>query len=357
MRILRYHARLAVLLAAFVSTNVHAQGVGINATGAAADTSAILDLSATNKGFLPPRMTAEQRLSIVQPATGLLVYQTDGAAGLWYNAGSSVSPNWRQVLDSSAIGPQPWSVNGSHVYYAPGFVGIGTANPNAPLSFPPVLSKKITLYPGASGDVGFGVAGNRLQIYADHSGADVAVGWDQAGTFNERFAFKPNGALAVNGSSGAAGQVLQSNGSASGATWVSPTHSAFGNFYSASSSTQLDLAGGAAATLLPDMTTSFTTTGNARVVISFNEVVIGLGCSGCAPALAELQVMVDGGLEHAATTGVSAGVWQTMTGTITTLLPAGNHTVALRGYVSILSVRFGAGGAFKSLLWVQVIPE
>ena len=41
-----------------------------------------------------------------------------------------------------------------------GSVGIGTATPNAPLGFPPSLGKKVTLYPGATGDGGFGMAGN-----------------------------------------------------------------------------------------------------------------------------------------------------------------------------------------------------
>ena len=96
-----------------------------------------------------------------------------------------------------------------------GNVGIGTANPNAPLAFPPSLGKKITLYPGATGDVGFAVAGNRLQIYADNPAADVAIGYDAAGTFNERFAVKPSGALAINGNTGALNTILTSGGGGS----------------------------------------------------------------------------------------------------------------------------------------------
>ncbi|MEP6673934.1 MAG: hypothetical protein ABJA78_02220 [Ferruginibacter sp.] len=98
-------------------------------------------------------------------------------------------------------------------------VGIDNSNPNAPLAFAPALGKKITLYPGATGDVGFGVGGNRLQIFSDNPNADVAIGYDAAGTFNERFAFKPNGALAVNGNLGSAGQLLSSNGSGA-ASWI-----------------------------------------------------------------------------------------------------------------------------------------
>ena len=100
-----------------------------------------------------------------------------------------------------------------------GKVGIGTITPNAPLGFPPLQGKKITLYPGATGDVGFGVAGNRLQIYSDSSAGDIALGYDSAGRFNERFAVKATGALALNGNIGTAGQVLQSNGSGAAAQW------------------------------------------------------------------------------------------------------------------------------------------
>ena len=99
-------------------------------------------------------------------------------------------------------------------------VGIGNNNPNAPLAFGADLGKKITLFPGASGDAGFGIAGNRLQIYSDNPNADVAIGYDVGGVFNERFAVKPNGALAVNGNTGSAGQILRSNGPGASASWA-----------------------------------------------------------------------------------------------------------------------------------------
>ena len=59
--------------------------------------SAILDLSSNSKGFLPPRMTATQRNAITSPATGLIVYQTDGNSGIYQFNGSS----WTWVKDES----------------------------------------------------------------------------------------------------------------------------------------------------------------------------------------------------------------------------------------------------------------
>lgn len=58
------------------------------------NTSALLEMSSTSKGFLPPRMTAAQRGAISSPATGLVVYQTDGNEGLWLY---TVANGWRAL--------------------------------------------------------------------------------------------------------------------------------------------------------------------------------------------------------------------------------------------------------------------
>jgi hypothetical protein len=63
----------------FVANVFVAQNVAINGTGAAPDASAMLDVAATNRGFLPPRvaLTAINVAGpITAPATGLIVYNT-----------------------------------------------------------------------------------------------------------------------------------------------------------------------------------------------------------------------------------------------------------------------------------------
>ena len=99
-RLKRFLTMAGFVLITAASSQVNAQnGVGINPTGAAADPSAALDVSATNKGVLVPRMTEAEKVAIASPANGLLIFQTDGISGFWYyNATTSA---WMQ-----AVGPQ-----------------------------------------------------------------------------------------------------------------------------------------------------------------------------------------------------------------------------------------------------------
>ena len=54
--------------------------------------SSAFTVQSTSKGFLVPRMSAEQKNAIQGPVNGLLVYQTDGTAGFYYYDGSSWLP-------------------------------------------------------------------------------------------------------------------------------------------------------------------------------------------------------------------------------------------------------------------------
>lgn len=89
---------LFIILFLALSSGIFAQSVGINSNGSAPDGSAMLDVSSTTKGFLVPRMDATQRGSIPSPATGLLIYQTDGTDGYYYNSGTPASPSWIQLF-------------------------------------------------------------------------------------------------------------------------------------------------------------------------------------------------------------------------------------------------------------------
>ena len=85
---------LFICLFALVLSADAQNNVGISPNGALPDQSAQLDVQSTARGMLVPRMTAAQRQAISLPATGLLVYQTDGTQGFYYNNGTPASPTW-----------------------------------------------------------------------------------------------------------------------------------------------------------------------------------------------------------------------------------------------------------------------
>ena len=89
------------LVSFFIQNPSFGQGMAINTTGMAADSSSILDVSCTNKGMLVPRMTTSQRTGISSPATGLLVYDST-LASFYYNSGTPASPSWTP-LGSTAL--------------------------------------------------------------------------------------------------------------------------------------------------------------------------------------------------------------------------------------------------------------
>ena len=75
--------------------------------------SAKLEVAATDKGFLLPRMTATQRSAIATPANGLLVYQTDGVIGFYVNSGTSASPSWLRINTD-------WTKSGNEISFTTG---------------------------------------------------------------------------------------------------------------------------------------------------------------------------------------------------------------------------------------------
>ncbi|MBK9335128.1 MAG: DUF1566 domain-containing protein [Lewinellaceae bacterium] len=69
-------------------------GVGIGTTAPVA--SAALELSASDKGILIPRMTDAQKKAIAQPDPSLLIYQTDLLKGFYYHDGA----RWQHITGS-----------------------------------------------------------------------------------------------------------------------------------------------------------------------------------------------------------------------------------------------------------------
>lgn len=88
-----------------ISFSLFSQSVGIGTNFPNA--SAQLDVNATNKGMLVPRVTNGQMLAIASPANGLLVYNTDSACFAYRNATAWV------FLKGNTTASNDWSTKGN----------------------------------------------------------------------------------------------------------------------------------------------------------------------------------------------------------------------------------------------------
>ena len=108
MSIYNRHFNLGIFLL-FLNSMYGQVGIGTNSP----DSSAALEITSptNNKGVLLPRLTQTQRLGISSPASGLLVYQTNGSTnGLYYYDGS----NWLRFGEVQTVnGVSPTVANGN----------------------------------------------------------------------------------------------------------------------------------------------------------------------------------------------------------------------------------------------------
>lgn len=82
---------------ATIYSKTKAQNIAVNQTGNLPDTSAKLDESSTNKGFLAPRIPTAQQKAIPLPAKGLMIFNTNGN-GFKVNTGTTSSPVWTALV-------------------------------------------------------------------------------------------------------------------------------------------------------------------------------------------------------------------------------------------------------------------
>ncbi len=156
--------------------------------------------------------------------TGRLQLSTGtNSAGLWLNNfANTASPAFIGMAADDRVGffgALGWGLTMNTATSNVG-IGLNTANPTRPLSFPATLGEKILLYPGAVGEVGIGVYGGELRLHCDIPSGKVSFGTqDNAGVFSENalaqrngaFAFSILGSLWVNGTTYASDERFKQN--------------------------------------------------------------------------------------------------------------------------------------------------
>jgi hypothetical protein len=95
---------VVLTLAQSILSSATPQFAGMGLGGALA-TSAILSLSSTSLGFLPPRLTTAQKNLIATPATGLIVFDTDIVDIEFYNGSAWVGTTVSGVTSITATAP------------------------------------------------------------------------------------------------------------------------------------------------------------------------------------------------------------------------------------------------------------
>ncbi len=215
-----------------VSSQAQQVGTAITSDGAAPNANAMLDVQSPatgdGKGLLIPRITEAQRItaSAVEvgglldnagalrggAAQGLLVYQTDGTPGFYYNTSGTAMPSWSYVSDGDfmADGSVPMSGNlnlGGQNATNGSFVGDGSGLTGIPAS---AITEADPLWNGVSNaimaDISSRLASNvwaaadsttnyasRVDWAATNSGLQAQI--DAAGTGD----FKADGSVAMTG--------------------------------------------------------------------------------------------------------------------------------------------------------------
>jgi hypothetical protein len=226
-----------------------AAGVSINDTGAAPNSNAALDVSSPStgngRGMLIPRVTVAQRTTADDAlagglltaagalrggaAQGLLVYQTDGVQGFYYNISLTTLPDWK-FLGAGSLGSQnadAVAITGGTVSSAtvtnPTLSGgsidatpIGTTTPAAvsattlkSTGTAEVQGAQITLGKAATATAG------KLVLHDNDAATASATTIQSASTVSSDFT------LTLPANAGAANQVLKTDGTGN-LSWTTP---------------------------------------------------------------------------------------------------------------------------------------
>ena len=232
---------------------------------------------------------------------------------------------------------------------------------NGTIQFPASLQKKIILYPGSTGDAGLGVFGNEMRIASDYSGADITFGYDNRSTgFAEKFRMKANGALAINGSAGAAGQVLQTNGSGSSPSWINNPVSDMYNYAEEIPATgQIQLADGQQGAI-PGLSKQLNLTKPSKVIVRFMLMTFGVSCTFCGGSTFDVWIVLDGANTGYIRKTVDNANGMSVDGCRIFTLGPGTHNISLSAItLTGPDVLFAINPptVYPSFLLIEVIPD
>lgn len=375
---------LTALSSIVISTVSSAQtGVGVNNDGSNPNSNAILDIKSPatgqGKGLLIPRITQNQRTINSEPggllngsgilhggaAQGLLIYQTDGTEGFYYNTSTTSTPSWTYLGSGPAgstgptgsVGPTGPAGNDG----ATGPTGAGATGPTG-IDGPTGPAGNI----GPTGPTGAGVTGptgnDGTAGSVGPTGPTGPAGPTGIGTTGAAGPTGPAGPTGTNGSSGPTGPT--GSVGATGPTGVVGTLGQSPNIVygtgtlSATSSVTTP-------TLVPGLTQTITVPANSFVSIFSDGAFATTSSASTGQSTIDVYIYVDGAATWvrryiaANTTGLG-GVYTNWAIGISGTLTAGNHTIEIRAaYVSgsTANVSSNSGTIRQGQLTVNILKN
>ena len=342
-----------------LSFGLLAQGVAINTDGSNPDASAILDVKSNSKGVLIPRMTLSERSSISTPASGLLVYQTNGTSGFYFYDGSG----WVRLATGSEVdqtvsltGGTGISVSGTYpnftiVNSSPSSGGTltsvtagdglsgGTITSTGTISMPSVgtagtygsSTQVPVLTTDAQGRV-TGVTNTTINLGVSNGGTGQTSNLTQGGVI-----YGASTTAMGSTAAGTAGQFLISNGTSS-PSWSNLGQSVT-SVYGSSSLSVLNTT--TTFTTIPGLTTTVTVPSNCIAYIYTDGTFNTNSTSGTGYSTLDFAIFIDGayptngGYTRLTADNPGANLTPTLTGfqwnlACFTTLSAGSHTIDVR---------------------------
>ena len=274
------------------------------------------------------------------------------------------SPTGYNVLALGSQGKNILRLNGNT-----GRAGIGTDNPGGDLEIqsnanatPQLLVRQTN-----AGDYGrvriTNSSGSNYWDIAGYHGATATD--DRLNFFNGRnstqFGLNGNSAFLLSGNAGSPGQVLQSNGAGAPPSWTNVSSSSmYSNTVIVSSGTEITTNQNQSRTVIPGLSYSFSTSGNAKVLISFNVWTKAIGCALCGNSMAFLQLRLNGGnIAGRYDMDLNNDRQANFSGTALISVGPGNHTIDLTAGNSGPDVRFSCTGGcvVPTNMILQIIPQ
>ena len=267
---------LTALISVFIFTITTQAQINIG-SNQPPDSSAMLQISGTTKGFLPPRMSHDSMMLISNPAKGLMVFNTTDST-LYMRRDSG----WMPLGGNGSGGSNYWVKSSSGLYNNDSSnVGIGTSTPVARLQ---VVDSSVVFsaagdVPGTPGNAPISGTGRRMMWYADkaafRAGYVSAENWDMDSIGSYSFA-GGNNTKAIGNYSVAMGSNTVASNDNSMAIGNNSTASGIGSFaagHSTQSESKYSVAMGSSTIASADNSTaignSTTASGNSSVATGY----------------------------------------------------------------------------------------